>query len=156
MEIEVRSNGLADRRVLPWVILDPGRALTVVTRALFARGGQAPFAWRVTGPPLPLGLTFDFDTAQGETRLVFAGVPERVATVSLLVGLSDVDGRFVQYPYTIDVRASAASSESENQMGCMCARPPRRPSGRRVIGLGVVLVGVAYRIARRTARRPLS
>lgn len=69
------------------------------------RMGTPPLTWRVMGPALPRGLSFEVVTDNAtQQKLRFRGVAEEAETVSVLVTVKDGAGRSAQQPFTIEVR----------------------------------------------------
>jgi MYXO-CTERM domain-containing protein len=116
------------------------------TATLEARQGRAPFTWRVVGPPLPRGLTYEVVESGGADAqsLVFRGTPEEPGAVSLLVTLLDNDGRRAELPVTLLVNPIPAPPPVlEEEGGCTCreTRSSGRTSAWALLGLFGLLMG---------------
>jgi MYXO-CTERM domain-containing protein len=91
-----------------------------------SRNGEPQLTWRVMGPTLPAGLSFEIIMDdQGEQKLRFRGTPEAAETVSILATVRDGAGRYAQQPLTIEVRAPVVIVPPVvmDSDGCTCTAP---------------------------------
>ncbi|MCB9647691.1 MAG: putative Ig domain-containing protein [Deltaproteobacteria bacterium] len=103
---------------------------------LHATGGTGPLSWRVVGPSLPAGLTYEVaEVGQGQV-LRFRGVATEEGLVSVLVRCTDAAGRQAELPVTLEARAAApVIVPPPPKSGCTCADRP-------AAGAAWVLLGV--------------
>jgi MYXO-CTERM domain-containing protein len=132
------------------VVQDEGFAITPTSvpyatiglayeQELGTRNGTGNLTWRVVGPSLPRGLSYEVAEVEGEQRLRFRGVAEEVETVAVLVTCTDAAGRFAQAPITLEVREPVVErpNPTPEDGGCTCvADAPARAPG--LLGLGLL------------------
>ncbi|MCA9548430.1 MAG: putative Ig domain-containing protein [Myxococcales bacterium] len=141
------------------VVQDEGFAITptsvpyatlgeVYETELGTRNGQGSLSWRVAGPSLPRGLSYEVAEVEGEQKLRFRGTPEEVDTVSVLVTCTDSVGRFTQTPITLEVREKVVEKPPVlEDTGCTCVA--NSVTG----GSGLVSLGLLGLLVLRRRRR---
>ena len=121
--------------------------------ALEARGGTAPFAWRVNPTTtIPRGLRWEIDTTGGRERVKFLGTPEALpdeggdtptgGLATFLVGVEDSVGRSTSLSLSIRVLAAAEPPPITGEGGsCVCVRTEgEAPWAGGGLALGLVFV----------------
>lgn len=117
---------------------------------LEARGGTAPFTWRlVIDGQLPRGLRFEVQDAGGREKLRFLGTPEAIpedrgGATPFVVTVEDVLGRQAMAPMALRVvEPPAPPPPPVEEGGCSCSATP---SGTRssLAGLGLLLMALFF------------
>lgn len=110
-----------------------------------AREGRPPFTWRVLGPSLPRGLSYEITDDERE-KLMFRGVPEVEAFVTILVTVTDGDGRFAEQPMSLLIETPEAPPPPPVEEGCGCSSAPM---GRSTDAWPLIVVGLLGFVRRR-------
>lgn len=114
---------------------------------LSTRGGDTPLTWRVMGPSLPRGLSFEVFMEGGvQSKLRFRGTPEEAEVVTILVTVTDAAGRTAATPFTLEVREPLAPTPPVlEDGGCVCVGGASQGPGLLGLGLLLGLAGLARR-----------
>jgi MYXO-CTERM domain-containing protein len=119
--------------------LAPGTVGTAYEAFVEAREGVPPFTWAVVGQRLPRGVMWEA-TTEDRSRLRFHGTPEEEALASVLVMLTDAEGRRAEQPMSLLVTVPEAPPPPPRDDGCGCTGIRRSTDGSILAWLLVVLV----------------
>lgn len=126
-----------------------GRVNEPYKAVIEARDGRPPFTWRVLGSSLPRGLSYEITEDERE-QLVFKGVPEVEAFVTVLVTVTDGDGRFARQPMSLLIETPEEAPLPPPEEGCGCTSAPM---GRSTEAWGLILLGLLGFVRRRRGLR---
>lgn len=120
--------------------LDVGRLDEPYVAQLSTRMGTGPYVWRVLGPPLHKGILWSVNE---ETDIfTIEGTPEVIGLATVLITVTDTNGRYVQQPYSLLVEPPPTMVVPQDD-GCGCtASNERSPSGLALLSL---LIGLGIR-----------